>query len=46
VMDKTNTKILSLAWTRLLGIEFFHEDGQTDRYDETNRRFSRFRVGI
>jgi len=24
------------------GAELFHEDGRTDRHDETNRRFSQF----
>jgi len=26
----------------LVGAEFFHADGQTDRHDEANSRFSRF----
>ena len=27
---------------RLLGAELFHADGQTDRRDEANSRFSQF----
>jgi hypothetical protein len=27
---------------RPLGAEMFHADGQTDRHDETSRRFSQF----
>jgi len=27
---------------RLVGVELFFADGQTDRHDEANRRFSQF----
>jgi hypothetical protein len=27
---------------RLVGAELFHEDGQTDKHDEANSRFSQF----
>jgi len=29
---------------RPVGAEFFHMDGQTDRHDEANSRFSKFDV--
>jgi len=27
---------------RLVGVEFFHAEGQTDKHDEANSRFSQF----
>jgi len=27
---------------RLMGTEFFHAEGRTDRYDESNKRFHNF----
>jgi hypothetical protein len=30
---------------RPVGVKLFHADGQTDRYDEANSRFSQFEEG-
>lgn len=35
-----NTRIENLIKIRPIESEFFHADGRTDRYDETNSNFS------
>jgi hypothetical protein len=37
-----NTEMQSFMKIRLVVAKFFHADGQTDRYDEANSRFSQF----
>jgi len=31
---------------RLMGAEFFHSNGQTDRHEEANSRFSQFSESV
>jgi len=40
-----NTQIQHFMKIRLVGDELFHEDGRTDRHDETNSGFSKFCKG-
>jgi len=37
-----NSQTSNFLKIRSLGAEFFHVDGQVDRYDEANGRFSQF----
>ena len=37
-----NPQISKVIKNRLVGAELFHVDGETDRHDETNSRFSQF----
>jgi hypothetical protein len=39
IFEKYNIKFHE---NRLVGAELLHADGQTDRHDEANSRFSRF----
>jgi len=37
-----NTQMSNFMKIRPVGAELFHRDGQTDRHDEANSRFSQF----
>jgi hypothetical protein len=39
---KKNPQISNFIKIRPVGAELFHADGQTERHEETNRRFSQF----
>ena len=42
IFEKKNTGLSNFMKIRPVGTELFQEDGQADKYDEDNTRFSQF----